>query len=199
MRGRATAIACWHAHINGVNPPRELRHWLGDLTSLTVKLGARCQEFRVRPLRQGRALCLADEAATIGLSVRSVVQEREVLLHCDGRPVVFAHSVVPLVATASDWPFFGRLGARSLGTTLFGDPRVARGTLQFARLGGAHPLLHRIRRTLGQPQPEPLLARRCLYRRRNGMLLVTEVFLAAIAELGRPEPKTGNFCPSANR
>lgn len=180
---RSVASARWFSHVNGVNPTSEMRAWLVDTASLTLKLTACSGQFRVRHLRQGRGLCLADECDAVELSRRRCVQEREVLLQCDGRPVVFAHTIMPLNATASDWPFFGGLGERSLGTTLFGDPRVARGSLQYARLGVRHPLMRRASAALGMDATQrSLYARRCLYRRRNGVLLVTEVFLPEIAE-----------------
>jgi len=183
----AGSQARWLAHVNGVNPTRPMRDWLLDKASLTLKLSARCTQFRVRRLYQGRALCLADEAAAARLPRRCCVQEREVLLQCDGRSMVYAHTIVPLRARASDWPFFGTLGERSLGTTLFGDPRVTRGTLQFARLPRRHPLMLRARAALGPDSiHHSLLARRCQYRRHNGILLVTELFLPAIADLDSP-------------
>ncbi|MGH8808146.1 MAG: chorismate--pyruvate lyase family protein [Noviherbaspirillum sp.] len=186
----AVAHARWCAHVNGVNPTREMRDWLTDNASLTVKLTARSKHFRVRRLRQERGLCLADEFAMVDLRRRESVQEREVLLQCDGRPMVYAHTIVPLTATAADWPFFGTLGERSLGTTLFGDPRVRQGSLQYARLRPQHPLARRASAALdGVAFAAPLFARRCLYRRKNGVLLVTELFLPAIAELNAPRTR----------
>lgn len=161
-----------------------MRTWLTDKMSLTQKLIAHSAHFRVHCLRQERALCLADEFAEILLPRRVHVQQREVVLRCDGRPVIYAHTVVPLTATTSDWPFFGSLGERSLGTTLFGDPRVKQGQLQYARLRAQHPLVRRAHAVLGSDAlAATLLARRCLYRRKNGILLVTELFLPAIADL----------------
>jgi chorismate--pyruvate lyase len=184
MRQRKCAVAAWHPHIGGTAAPLELRHWLTDRVSLTVKLVAHGTSFRVQRLAQQTASCLADEHGAIGLPRRMCVQERDVLLVCDGVPVVFAHTVVPLLADASDWPFFSSLGERSLGTTLFGDPLVQRGPLQYSRLPGNHPLALRARRATGvAPSQQPLYARRCLFRRKHGVLLVTEVFLPAIAGL----------------
>lgn len=184
---RAISYGCWHAHVNHVAAPSALRNWLTDPTSLTVKLIKRSAKFRVRRLCQERALCVADEGAQVGLPRRTQVQQREVLLLCDERPVVFAHTIVPLDATASDWPFFGTLGERSLGTTLFGDPRVQRGRMQYARLRAEHPLVQRTRHVLGPDAPvAPLYARRCLYRRHRGLLLVTELFLPAVLALPQP-------------
>lgn len=180
------AVATWMRHVNGVNAPREMQHWLTDRMSLTKKLIAHSDSFRVQRLSQQPARCLHDEVDMIALPRRVSVQERDVLLRCDGVAVVYGHTVVPMSATATDWPFFSSLGERSLGTTLFGDPLVVRGELQYARLPQAHPLLVRARKVLGaQVGNVSLLARRCLYRRHKGLLLVTEVFLPAITGLQR--------------
>ncbi|MBS0308216.1 MAG: chorismate lyase [Proteobacteria bacterium] len=185
---QGTHRAHWLTHVNGLAAPTMLRPWLTDRMSLTQKLTTRAQQFRVRRLRQQRGLCLADEMAAVALPRRMGVQEREVLLLCDGEPMVFAHSIVPLSATASDWPFFGGLGERSLGTTLFGDPRVRRGALCYARLSPAHPLFQRACAAADLQGVRRLFARRCLYRRKNGLLLVTEIFLPMIARLPRHAP-----------
>jgi len=180
MNARAVSQARWVSHVNGVAAPSAMQHWLTDTMSLTMKLTARCEQFRVQRLAQQRALPLADEFAEVALPRRMMVQEREVFLRCDDQPVVYAHTIVPLSATTSDWPFFGRLGERSLGTTLFGDPRVQRGQLEYARLSPQHPLVLRAAAALGKKLQVPLFARRCLYQRNKGLLLVTEVFLPAI-------------------
>lgn len=176
--------ARWFPHVNAVDPSPEMRRWLTDTASLTAKLMALSGHFRVQRLHQLQRRVLMDECAPLELNRPSHVWEREVLLQCDQCPVVFAHTVVPLSATASDWPLFGALGERSLGTTLFGDPQVKRGALQFARLRAGHPLHQRVREAVGENKMDTvLLARRCLYRRKNGVLLLTEIFLPAITEL----------------
>jgi chorismate--pyruvate lyase len=161
-----------------------VRDWLTTKGSLTARLVANSKDFRVRRLHQETALCLPEEAAPIGLPRRERVREREVLLCCDGVPVVFGHTVVPLSATASDWPLFSALGEKSLGTTLFYDPLVVRGPLEFARLRPGHPLLARMRLALGSElDGMDFHARRCVYRRHQGLLMVTEVFLPAVFKL----------------
>lgn len=184
MQANSRRQASWFSHVNAVNPTTDMRHWLTGKASLTAKLVARSAQFRVQPLQQQRALCLADEYATIQLPRRQQVWERDVLLECDGRAVVYAHTVVPLNASTDDWPFFRTLGARSLGLALFSDPLIKRGHLQFARLPVGHPLMRRAMRALGgNGASGSLYARRCLYRRKRGYLLVTELFLPAIADL----------------
>jgi chorismate--pyruvate lyase len=182
--------ALWHRHVNAVGAPAALRPWLTAGGSLTARLTAHSAAFRVQRLHQRTALCLADEARAIGMARPGRVWEREVLLRCDGAPVVFAHTVVPMSATAADWPLFNALGERSLGTTLFYDPLVARGELEFARIRAGHPLMRRARAALGADGDTVLYARRCLYRRHRGVLLVTEVFLPSVLALRAHSPDT---------
>ena len=164
-----------------------MHDWLITPGSLTARLVASSDAFRVRRLHQHSAVCLADEAAAIGLARPQRVWEREVLLMCDGKPAVFGHTVVPTSANATDWPLFSALGERSLGSTLFYDPLVRRGQLEFARLSAEHPLVRRAHAALGRQgdtNNNIYYARRCVYRRRQGLLLVTEVFLPAVLSLG---------------
>jgi chorismate--pyruvate lyase len=182
--------ALWHSHVNALNPPPGMRAWLTAGGSLTARLTAHSRVFRVQRLHQRTAKCLFDEARAVGMQRPGRVWEREVLLRCDGVPVVFAHTVVPMSATAADWPLFNALGERSLGSTLFYDPLVKRGELEFARIRAGHPLMQRARAALGVGEDTILYARRCLYRRHRGTLLVTEVFLPAVLALAPPPPDT---------
>jgi len=188
LRPASLRQARWLGHPDGVRAPAALRDWLVTPGSLTARLVAQSKSFRVQKLRQSGNVCLADEAAALALPRPRRVWEREVLLRCDGRPVVYGHTVVPLDATASDWPLFSALGERSLGTTLFYDPLVRRGQLEFARIRPGHPLLARVSAALAAndvPFDANAIhyARRCVYRRRQGLLLVTEVFLPAVLKL----------------
>ena len=195
MRPASLRRARWLAHPDGVGAGAAMRDWLTTPGSLTARLIAHSRQFRVQKLRQAGNLCLADEAEAIGLPRPERVWEREVLLRCDGVPVVYGHTVVPLSATAADWPLFSALGERSLGTTLFYDPLVKRGQLEFARIRPGHPLLARVQAALAREGLATRLdavhyARRCVYRRRQGLLLVTEVFLPAVLNLAATATNT---------
>ena len=183
MKGASLRQAAWRPHAGAVRAPDALRDWLTTEGSLTARLVSSSDTFRVRRLHQRAATCLADEAQAIGLARPGRVWEREVLLECDGKPVVFGHTVVPTNCTAADWPLFSALGERSLGTTLFYDPLVRRGQLEYARIRAGHPLMGRVREALGGADEPLYYARRCVYRRRQGLLLVTEVFLPAVLSL----------------
>ena len=191
--------ARWLAHPDGVRAPAAMHDWLTTPGSLTARLVAHSRQFRVQKLRQDVAPCLADEARAIGLARARRVHEREVLLRCDGQAVVYGHTVVPMNATASDWPLFSALGERSLGATLFYDPLVRRGQLEFARIRPGHPLLTRVHAALGEAG-SPFnagaihYARRCVYRRRQGLLLVTEVFLPEVLDLTNKRAANINDC-----
>lgn len=183
MRNASLRMARWLPHAGGLDAGAPMRNWLTTPGSLTARLMAHSRAFRVQRLHQRGAICLPDEAAAIGMRRAGRVWEREVLLRCDDAPVVFAHTVVPASSTASDWPLFSALGERSLGSTLFYDPLVARGQHEFARIRAGHPLMERARQALGGTADRMYYARRCLYRRHQGLLLVTEVFLPAVLAL----------------
>lgn len=194
IRTHFRAVAHWHAHVNRHAASAEVHEWLTNRQSLTLRLTAHCGQFQVQRLHQQVATSLADEFAPIGLRRPAAVVERDVLLRCDGVAVVYAHTVLPLSATTSQWPLFASLGNKSLGSTLFHDPLVTRGPLHYAQLRASHPLMQRIfQRPLIVEPPARLWARRALFTRRGSGLLVTEVFLPAFSGLLLPNHDT--FAP----
>jgi len=177
-------LARWHTHVDATHPPPNLREWLTLGTSLTTTLRERSNHFTVRKLHQHLAFPLPDECDVLNLPHHEQVHEREVLLYCDGAPVVFAHTVMPFLNAHADWPAFHDLGEQSLGALLFDDPLVTRGDLQFTHLPSKHLLQQRIYSALPSEQIESRLhARRCLFQRNHSRMLVTEVFLPSIAKL----------------
>ena len=183
-RPHFASAAKWYAHVNAVRASPAMLRWLTHRDSLTARLVARCQRFRVQRLHQVFSICLADEFAEIGLQRPLKVVEREVLLRCDERPVVYAHTIVPTSANAAQWPLFAALGEKSLGSTLFNDPLVERGQLSYAKLRHTHPLMKRIAALQILQEPvDYLYARRSVFRRKGGCLLVTEIFLPDVQQL----------------
>ena len=86
MRNRSLRLAAWQPHARAVRASPPMHDWLVTPGSLTARLVASSDAFRVRRLHQHSAVCLADEAAAIGLARPQRVWEREVLLVCDGTP-----------------------------------------------------------------------------------------------------------------
>lgn len=166
-------------------PPR-LRPWLTDPASLTARIRARCSAFRVRVLRQCAGSLHPDERRLLGLRAGETALLREVLLIADGRPVVFARSVVARRDLRGGWLRLWRgIGSRPLGAALFSDRRISRLPLACARIGVTDRRYHLARRSLAGDAvlPPALWARRSVFRLHGRSLMVSEFFLPAILEL----------------
>ncbi|MGY8525860.1 chorismate--pyruvate lyase family protein [Paracidovorax citrulli] len=170
-----------------------LRRWITGEGSLTARLIAASERFRVTRLAQGMETPLLDEWRTIGLAIPRPVIARDVLLICDDTPAIFAHSIVHPLQARRDWPFLGGLGERPLGGALFVDPRVRREPFEFARLLPHHPLMRRLQGVLPElAQSAMLPARRSVFRRGQGAMLVTEVFLPDLVRRKAPPAEAGS-------
>ena len=171
----------WRARLSGSPNDPLLRSWLTEPGSLTARCQRGCTRFRVRLLRYGKGRALADEAAgsTIG---RQPAWVREVVLECDGQPVIFAHTTLSTATRGRLARWMDRLANRSLGSLLFAYPGFRREAIEYLRLDRRHPLYQRAA-TVAEVG-ETLWARRSLHRLGAQHVLVTEVFLPAIARLG---------------
>lgn len=154
---------------------------------MTKRLQQHSQQFKVQALSQLRQPTRPSEMGLLGLPARKSALLRDVLLHCDDHAVVFAHSVLPVSALAGGWRQLSRLGNRSLGSTLFADPRTCRTRLQFKKLHAGHALYKQIQASQAAVQG-PLWARRSVFRLQGRAILVTEVFLPAVLALQVREP-----------
>ncbi|MBA3903463.1 MAG: chorismate--pyruvate lyase [Rhodocyclaceae bacterium] len=172
----------WHTRLPGETRDLPQRAWLADEGSLTARVASRCRKFSVALVRQELTRPNRDELRLLGLTRRESAWVREVVLKADGRPVVFAHSVLPRENVRGAWRLFAGMGGRPLGAALFADPRIERAPLQFRRLDARHPLWQAAARIVGRVRGE-LWARRSLFFRRGKPLLVTEVFLPDIKRL----------------
>lgn len=166
----------WHPRLVSGVGDRVLHGWLTESGSLTARCQAACRDFRVRLLRYGKAAPLADESP-----VRRNAWVREVVLECDGVPVIFAHTTLSTATNGRLTRWLSRLGSRSLGSLLFSWPGFRRGTIEYCRLDVRHPLFRRA--AVHGVSGKYLWARRSLHRLGGQQVLVTEVFLPAITGL----------------
>ena len=156
--------------------------WLIDRGSLTARVCARCDAFRVDVVFQGPRRATRDERFLFGARARQTLV-REVYLWCGDVPVVFAHSVAHRGDLRRAWRSLTRIGSRPLGAALFANPRVQRQALRFRELS-AHDELHaRARARAGKTGARALWARRSLFILDNSPILVSEVFLPGILAL----------------
>ncbi|MBU3903586.1 MAG: chorismate lyase [Gammaproteobacteria bacterium] len=159
-----------------------MRPWLNDHGSLTQRIQQRCMQFAVKSVRSGLARIAYDEASVLCIAPHQFAYSREVFLHADGKPMVFAHSACHADDLRGAWQAMKGLGNRSLGSLLFTHPLVVRHPLHFAALRPHHPL-YQSAVTAIAARPERLWARRSLFTLHGAPLLVTEVFLPEILKL----------------
>lgn len=163
--------ARWHMGSDGhslMNPIT--RNWLLDRGSLTRRLKLLSgNEFQVIPLRNEAGPLLPEECKLLELETGAIGWIREVYLAGLGRPWVFARSIITsLDREAGDSPLFG-LGEVPLGTVLFGNAPYQRSEIEVCR--------YMENGQTGQPDDEPLWARRSIFRRQKNRILVQEMFL----------------------
>ncbi|CAG9934204.1 chorismate--pyruvate lyase family protein [Candidatus Nitrotoga arctica] len=173
-------VESWRTFLPGIEAG--YAPWLRTDGSLTLRIQQRCENLSVRNVHNRLATAIYDEAALLGLPAQQKIYTREVFLHADGKPVVFAHSVVATQHLCGAWYALRNLGNRPLGALLFAHPLVRRSVLHFHALKPNHPLYRRAAVALDTP-PQKLWARRSLFILRNAPLLVTEVFLPDILAL----------------
>jgi chorismate--pyruvate lyase len=171
----------WRARLAGAACDPLIRSWLREPGSLTARCQRASRQFRVRLLHYGKGAALADESAGAG-GARGLAWVREVVLECDGAPVIFAHTTLAAAGNGRLTRWMAGLGNRSLGSLLFTYPGFRRGPIEILRLDPRHPLYRRAA-ALG-PVGGELWARRSWHRLGRQRVLVTEVFLPAIRRLG---------------
>ncbi|MDO9372682.1 MAG: chorismate lyase [Gammaproteobacteria bacterium] len=156
--------------------PAVLWRWLLDPASLTRRLQAVCGEFRVEVLQSAWLRPAHDERCALGLRADQRALVREVYLLCDGKPWVFARTVIPRETLSGKYRRLTHLGSRSLGAVLFSDQTMRRGEVHVAHLAPAHTLYTRAAQRLAR-KPPGLWGRRSLFYLRGRPLLLSEIFL----------------------
>jgi chorismate--pyruvate lyase len=185
---------------------RALFAWLGVGGSLSAHLARAFGALTVAKSYQGRGRLRADEMAQFPRVRGHAVHVRDVVLHCDGQPVVMAHSVTAQHSLRGPWRGLLGLGSRPLAELLFHDRRVKRLPLQMSRVSVRSALGRRWERQwrerTGQsnwaaPGCAQLWARRSVFLRHGHPLLVTEIFDARVAKFapsthGKPQAQWAN-------
>ena len=160
--------------------PHPLHVWLTSRGSLTARIVERVRKFNLVCLAQSAQLPNIDERRELGLRRGELAIVREVLLRDDETPLVFAHSIASRRDLRGVWRGLSRLGTRPLAEMLFSDPTVVRLPMEYRQIDSRHLLYRRAQQMV--PIGEPCIwARRSVFLKHGRPLLVTEVFLTAIA------------------
>jgi chorismate--pyruvate lyase len=172
-----------HSRQRWLNQPfasHQYHRWLIEKGSLTARLQQRYPDFHVKSLSVRYRKPVFEEAALLHMAANDSAQIREVLLYGNGRPVVFAHSVLPRRSLQGEWRSLGRLGNKPLGAVLFANPKVKRTPLSYKKLTANHDLYQAALR-YAAGRPEYLWARRSIFSLNCASILVTEVFLPGLS------------------
>ena len=155
----------------------KVRSWLLDESSLTKKLEQQCTTFHVE-VRQQVTTCAEATPLSHHFITDQQVFVREVFLHCDQEPHVFAQTEIPSHTLTENQQTLAHLGSDSLGRLLFQHQSLIRGTIEIAEFQPGS-LIHQLCQKMGQYCDHSLWARRSLFYIENKPLLVSEVFLPA--------------------
>jgi chorismate--pyruvate lyase len=183
MNGKQAAVAGsrpaprWTDRLEAWLPaaPAAAAAWLREPGLLTERLRACCAGTAGLVVVSEAEAPLAAEDAALLRAPGGVAFVREIELTCDGRPWVFAQTLVP-PATLARQRWLATLGRAALGERLAAVPGIERGPLEFARLAAADRLYGRALRARRDP-PAALWARRSWFAIGGDRLLVQEVFL----------------------
>ncbi|MGQ8364190.1 chorismate--pyruvate lyase family protein [Glaciecola sp. 1036] len=145
----------------------ELQDWLLNTGSLTERLEGHCERFSVQVLGQASVALDNSEKRLLYTQSDQDWQVREVILHGDDQPWVFARSVLPLALCEAE---LKNLGSKPLGKRIFNDPEFVRSEFEVGRML-VHPLTNQSK------TGHALYARRSCFTMQGQQLLVAEAFL----------------------
>lgn len=165
--------ANWQCTSNVSGLSNTEQEWLFEPRSLTAKLKSRAQHFSVKVLSQKQVNLSQAQQVLLNHEV-STVLNREVLLLCDDKPIVYAQSWLPITNNNTDNQLHN-MGERPLGDVIFQDPALTRTDIEIARFDHQHPLQLLVNE-LNLPV-QTLLGRRSVFSLHRYQFLVCEVFL----------------------
>lgn len=171
------SLTQWQSETKSHTCPDETQSWLYDHNSLTLKLESRCENFNVQVKQQVKIP--SSKKLSGYFDDEEIILVREVLLHLDETPVVFAQTEIPISTLTEEQIALSEIGNSSLGKLLFNDPSMLRGQIEVTSFKANSPL-HDFCQSINQATNETLWARRSLFYINNKPLLVSELFLPAL-------------------
>jgi len=152
----------------------ELISWLFDKNSLTQRLQSCAEHFEVIVLREGKAIISAGEQSLF--SPAENISSREVLLMCDGRPQVYARTLIPRHTLDYADSLLKTLGNTSLGEVLFRAGNMQRQAFETTSFSTTSTMAQ-FSKSINLEAEHDLWARRSIFTLDGQALMVSEVFL----------------------
>lgn len=160
--------------------PPALFSWLTEPGLLTDRIQAVCGAPAGLTVIDERLGYLTRDEQALLLAPLSSCFVREVELTANGRPWIYACSLIP-DHTLEKHGWLAELGTSPLGATLREIPDLDRSPFEFAPLPASHPLAVRATARL-ETKPDYVWARRAWYSIKRCRLMVQEVFLPELGQ-----------------
>ena len=146
--------------------------WLFDASSLTARLINLCGKgFSVQVISQSWQKIDSEELFAMALPHAHSALVRQVLLCCNGKPLVYARTVIPATTVKGAQRRYANMGNRPLGAMLFSDRTMRRESVQVAKLPSSHAAYQYVK------DEEDVWGRRSVFRVSEKPILVSEYFL----------------------
>ena len=163
------------SHLLHKRAPENIALWLFDNSSLTARLVRNCENFKVNLISQKLEKASLDECKALGLNHGESALIRQVYLQCDGAPVVYARTVIPLSTLTGSQRRYSNLGSRPLGAMLFADRNMRRDEIMVTCLHPDQSLYAKIAKV-----GDDIWGRRSVFRVGGKPLLVSEFYLPGL-------------------
>ncbi len=174
MQNFPLSIACnWQTRAEAKLPENPLASWLFETGSLTERLRSHSERFDVEVMNEIRQPVEAQQREILGTQAQTLLN-REVLLICDGQPMVYAQSWIPEGARVGAQGL-DKLGSRPLGEVIFSDKNLTRQAIEVGCFEREHDVA-RLSRSLKLPD-QTLWGRRSVFMLPEENILVCEIFL----------------------
>lgn len=157
--------------------------WMVDKGSFMQRLKAHgIEHAQIKVLSQEWQSSTLEETKLLGLTDRSPVLVREVIIESDENVWMFACTVFPKATLTGEEEALAHLKTRSLGSQLFADPSMHRSDFEIACFTTETDWYQKLKDVTLITAPT-VWARRSIFRVKNKPLLLAEFFLPAMQKL----------------
>ena len=116
---RAKRIDKWlsNSALNLQLKDKKILNWLYEEGSITSKISSTA-DFKLEVLNDALGKAKPSEYQDINIEPQ-IIRVREVVLYGDDKPVVYARSIIPLLASSKGYSSLGKIGNKPLGDLIF--------------------------------------------------------------------------------